>query len=508
MPPTGKIAAVSCPEPPDDPVTRRTPLLAAACGLLFLCPAPLPAAEGVDLEDCRITAGPGYPGIKARCGILLRPLDPADGNSPTIDLHVAVVPALSLEPAPDPFVPVAGGPGQSTIEFYAAQAQAFEDIRRDRDILLLDQRGTGDSAPLDCAVDEDIVAGEIGREETLAATRDCLDALPRDPRFFTTSVAVTDLEALRKALGYSAFNVYGVSYGSRVAQHFARRFPGSVRTLVLDGVVPPGRALGPDIALEAERALAAVFDRCAEDGRCAERFGALADDFAALKARLGDSSVTVELEDPKTGEPSSVELDDVALAGAIRLMSYHPNTIALIPLVVSEAANGNYEPLAAQQVMNADAMAEALSIGMHNAVVCTEDVPFFDVGEETRQALDRSYIGPVLLEALEAICSVWPAGVIDEDLREPLATSIPTLLLSGDADPITPPAYAEEAAVELGSAAHLIGRGQGHGLAPRGCVPGILADFVAAASVAGLETACMARQFAMPFFLDFSGPAP
>jgi len=189
-------------------------------------------------------------------------------------------------------------------------------------------------------------------------------------------------------------------------------------------------------------------------------------------------------------------------------MSYHPNTIALIPLVVSEAANGNYEPLAAQQVMNSDAMADALSMGMHNAVVCTEDVPFFEVGEDTRGALERTYIGPVLLEALEAICSVWPAGVIDEGFREPLETAVPTLLLSGDADPITPPAYAEEAAVELGNAAHLIGRGQGHGLAPRGCVPGILADFVAAASVTALDTGCMARQFAMPFFLDFSGPAP
>lgn len=489
-------------------MTRRTPLLAAACGLLALYPFPLPAAEGIDLEDCRITAGPGYPGIKARCGILLRPLDPADENSPTLDLNVAVVPALSLEPAPDPFVPVAGGPGQSTIEFYAAQVQAFEGIRRDRDILLIDQRGTGDSAPLDCPVDEDVVAGGIGREETLAATRECLDALPHDPRFFTTSVAVTDLEALREALGYSALNLYGVSYGSRVAQHFARRYPGSVRTLVLDGVVPPGRPLGPDIALEAERALAAVFDRCAEDAGCNERFGDLADEFDTLRARLAGSPVPVELEDPKTGEPTSVELDETELAGTIRLMSYHPNTIALIPLVVSEAANGNYAPLAAQQLMNADAMADALSLGMHNAVVCTEDAPFFDVGEDTRRELERSYIGPVLLEALEAICSVWPAGVIDEGFREPLATDIPTLLLSGDADPVTPPAYAEEAAVELGNAAHLIGPGQGHGLAPRGCVPGILADFVASGAVAGLETGCLSRQFAMPFFLDFSGPAP
>ncbi len=484
--------------------------LLAAAGLP---PSPMAAlaaggAAGVHLEDCRISAGPAYPGIKARCGILLRPLDPADETSPTLDLHVAVVPALSLEPEPDPFVPIAGGPGQSTIEFYAAQAAAFEKIRRTRDIVLLDQRGTGASATLDCPVDDDIVAGEISREETIAAARDCLEALPFDPRFFTTSVAVQDLEALRQALGYAAFNVYGVSYGTRVAQHFARRYEAATRTLILDGIVPPQLALGPDIALEAERALNSIFDRCAGSEACRERFPTLAADFDALEARLADAPVEVELADPTSGRPTSLSFGDLELAGAIRLMSYHPNTIALIPLLIAEATAGNFAPLAAQHLMNSEAMADALSLGMHNAVVCTEDVPFFDVDAAGRGDLDKTYIGPLMLEALDAMCSVWPAGVIDEDFKEPLATDRPVLLLSGDADPITPPAYAERAAVDLDSAAHLIGRGQGHGMAPRGCVPDLMASFVADASVADLDTDCLDRQFAMPFFLDFSGPAP
>ncbi|HEX2139345.1 MAG TPA: hypothetical protein VHG33_06505, partial [Woeseiaceae bacterium] len=150
------------------------------------------AAATLDLEDCRISAGAGYPSMKARCGSLVRPIDPADPGSATIELAVAVVPALTLEPEPTPLVPVAGGPGQSTIEFFAAYAGAFEPIRRTRDIVLLDQRGTGDSAPLACGLGEELLEGDQTPERAAEEAQRCLDRLQHDPRYFTTSVAVTD----------------------------------------------------------------------------------------------------------------------------------------------------------------------------------------------------------------------------------------------------------------------------------------------------------------------------
>ncbi len=503
--PAGKLGARPGDRAIPNPALIAAVLLGTVAGLGS---AAEPAADGVELEDCRISAGPGYPGLKARCGILLRPLDPDDDNSPLIDLNVAVIPALTLEPEADAFVPIAGGPGGSTIEFYAAWSGAFENVRRDRDIVLLDQRGTGSSAPLDCELDEDVVAGEYSAEETLAATRECLARLPHDPRYFTTSVAVRDLEALRVALGYAAFNVYGSSYGTRVAQHYARRYPGSTRSVILDGVVPPTLPLGPDIAIEAQRALDAIFARCAESAECAAAFPELETRFAVLKALLEAEPATLELPHPTTGRPVEARFGAPELAGAVRLLSYHPSSIALIPLLVAEAADGNLAPLVAQHLLSSSAMADALSFGMHNAVVCTEDVPFIDVSDETRAELAQTYIGPLMLDALQTICSAWPAGVIDADLREPLEGELPVLLLSGEADPITPPAYAELAAAGLRNAAHLVGRGQGHGLAPRGCVPRLLGEFVASASVAELDTDCLDRQHAMPFFLDFTGPAP
>lgn len=476
--------------------------------LLMLAAASTPASPTLELEDCRISAGPGYPGIKARCGTLLRPLNPAAPESGQLELAVAVVPALDLEPEPDPVVPLAGGPGGSAIQFYAAYSAAFEPLRRDRDILLLDQRGTGSSERMDCPFDDDIVEGQYDDEQTREFTAACLEQLPHDPRFFTTSIAVADLEALRLALDYPSLNLLGTSYGTRVAQHFARRYPDATRTLVLDGVVPPQLPLGPEIATEAQRAIDDILRRCLDDASCGERFPEIDLDFASIRAQLKDAPVQVEIPDPLTGENQSFAFGSNELAAAIRLLAYQPRSVAIMPLLIHEAADGNYVPLAAQFQLTVSSLADALALGMHNAVVCSEDLPFIDRSTIDFAALDASYIGAMQLEALETICSIWPRGPVDTDLVTPLASDIPVLLLSGDADPITPPRYADLAAVELVNARHLIGDRQGHGQIAAGCMPNIVANFVAAADTEALDTACMENTFVMPFFLGFSGPAP
>jgi pimeloyl-ACP methyl ester carboxylesterase len=478
----------------------------SALALLLLC-LPL-AGHALELEDCRISAGPGYPGIKARCGTFLRPLDPTDPDGEQLELRVAVVPALDLNPEPDPLVPLAGGPGGSAIQFYAAYARALEPVRRDRDILLIDQRGTGESEHMDCPIDDDIVEGQYSEEETIEFTRSCLEQLPHDPRFFTTSVAVTDLEALREALGYPALNLLGTSYGSRVAQHFARRYPGSTRTVVIDGVVPPQLPLGPGIALEAQRAIDGIFARCTEDAACSERFPEIDLDFAALRTALEERPALVSLLDPMTGRPTEIRFGKDELAGAVRLLAYQPQSIAILPLVIHEAANGNYVPLAAQFQLTMTSLADALALGMHNSVMCTEDLPFIDHEDIDFEALENTYIGAMQLEALETICSLWPQGPLDDDFNEPLATDIPVLLLSGTSDPITPPAYAEMALVEMTNQVHIANTHQGHGQIAAGCMPDVIAEFVATADPGSLDYSCMERAFVMPFFVDFSGPLP
>ena len=466
------------------------------------------SAQTLELEDCRINAGPGTASMKARCGTMIRPLDP-DGEVPgEIELRVAVVPALNLTPEPDPLVPIAGGPGQGSVQFYTGYSFAFEDVRRNRDILLIDQRGTGESATMDCRFDDDLVEGEYSTELTIEYTKLCLEELPYDPRFFTTSVAVTDIEAVRKALAYPSLNLYGVSYGSRVAQHFARRYPASTRTLVIDGVVPPQISLGPEIATESQKAIDRILARCAGDSACHERFPTVVDDFARIVAEVRAAPIPIEVPHPSSGRPESVDFGEGELAAAVRLLAYHPNSIALLPLLIGEAGKGNYVPLGSQYLMTMIAMTDALSLGMHNAVLCSEDVPFYDASTIDYEGLAASYMSTFQLEALEAICSVWPAGPVDDDFKTPLATALPVLLLSGDADPITPPRYAELAAVDLENSLPLTGQGQGHGQIAVGCTPRLVADFIESADPAAIDAECLKRSFVMPFFLDFSGPNP
>lgn len=421
---------------------------------------------------------------------------------------MVVVPALNLTPEPDPVVPIAGGPGQGSVQFYASYSWAFEDVRRNRDILLIDQRGTGESASMDCEFDDDLVEGEYSTELTIQYTTQCLEQLPYDARFFTTSVAVTDIEAVRIALGYPALNLYGVSYGTRVAQHFARRYPDSTRTIIIDGVVPPQLSLGPEIATESQKAVDNIIARCEQDASCNERFPNVAEDFKSIVAGLREAPMTISVPHPSTGRPEEVVFGAGEFAAAIRLLAYHPNSIALMPLLVHEAGAGNYVPLGSQYMMTMIALLDALSLGMHNAVMCSEDVPFYDRSTIDYDSLAASYMGTFQLDALEAICSVWPAGPVDDDMKQPLASALPVLLLSGDADPITPPRYADLAAVSLTNALHLVGKHQGHGQISVGCTPRLIADFIAAADPGGVDAGCLERSFVMPFFLDFSGPNP
>ena len=480
--------------------------------LLALCGGA--SANSLTLEECRINAGPGFSSIKARCGTLLRPLDPsqglADSDSPTIELRVAVVPALNLQPENDPIVPIAGGPGQGSIDFYSAMEGAFEPLRRNRDILLVDQRGTGGSSRMDCPIDDDtlLFESDVTLEDTVEFINECLGELPHDPRYFTTSVAVTDLEAVRKALGYSALNLYGISYGTRVAQHFARRYPDSTRTVVIDGVVPPQVALGPEIATESQKAVDNILARCAEDDACSEHFPDIEATFARIVAELRDESVEVLVPHPNTGRFETITIGAGQFAGAVRLLAYSPTTIALLPLFIHEAGEGNWAPIAAQFMMTALQMSDAIAMGMHNAIMCTEDIPFLDKATIDYDGIDASYMGSFQMETLEAICTSWPSGPIDPEFKVPVATDLPFLLLSGDADPITPPRYAELAAVDLSNAAHLIGKHQGHGQISVGCTSRVIADFVETADPGAIDTDCMERNFVMPFYLDFSGPAP
>jgi pimeloyl-ACP methyl ester carboxylesterase len=488
-------------------MTINSLLAGPTVALVLLVIGCVDAEAALQESPCRLLQE-SLPAAFGRCASLEVPENYDQPGGRQLTLFVARIPALTANPAPDPLVLINGGPGGSAVDLYLQTAGAFEPIRRDRDILLLDQRGTGRSlSGLDCELPEDFELVTSTPEEIRTTVNSCIAEFDYDPQFFTTSVAVRDLETLRTALDIEHWNIYGVSYGTRVAQHYLRRYGDHVRTMILDGVVPAELALGPGIASDAQSALNAIFARCNQAPGCGERFANLAEHFAELRARFSGESVEVVLNDPVTGEPKSVVLDESHLQGVVRLMSYNDATVALLPLVIESAYMGNYLPLAAQAELQIQAVEDSIGFAMHNSVVCTEDAPRFPSENDADAAL--LYLGTTVVDGLRAICESWPAGFIDEDFAAPVVSSRPVLLMSGEHDPVTPPDYAERV-IEAGlrNARHLIGRGQGHGQASVGCVPRLMREFVEDSDPQALDGACLVDEPPMPFFLSFQGPNP
>lgn len=462
----------------------------------------------LELAPCTLTAGEGRQEESAKCGTLAVALDPDDAAAGSIELFVAVVAALSEDVAADPLVVIAGGPGDAATRFYVRVADALAQIRRSRDIVLVDQRGTGKSEPLHCENIRKLgPLADIGADvdKVIDMTIDCLAALQGDPRFFTTSLAVGDLDRVREALGYERLNLYGVSYGSRVAQHYLRRFPQRTRSVVLDGVVPPVVALGPDTAIAGQAALDDLFERCAGDTACRSAFPDLRDDFYAVLDRLEGQPARVTFAHPRTGAPEEFDLDRLAMAGVVRLLMYSPATASVLPVLIDAAHAGDYGPLAAQAYVVAAGF-EELAMGLNYAVICSEDLPF--VGEIDLAAQRETYMGAAFMHILSRVCERWPRGAMDADFREPVVSDVPVLFLSGEYDPITPPRYVPLAAQRLSNYAELLGRGQGHGMIAVRCAQRVMAAFIDDPNPGALDLGCAERIRPFPLFTSPLGPAP
>lgn len=467
-----------------------------------------PAAGEETFEPCLLDAGRQIPAVKAQCRFLSVPENWAKPEGKTIELRVARVAAKkSSEAVADPILFLAGGPGQAALEAYPLLAAAFESINETRDVVLIDQRGTGESTPLDCQIDSswDLLESEADIDWE-GYVKGCLAGISADPRHFTTVDAIADFEHVRETLGYEKYNLVGVSYGTRAALTYVSRHPESIRSVIIDGVVPSQEALGYSHAINLENALATTFSRCAANAECNQKFPDLANKLKVLLERLAYSSEVIQLRHPTTGEAMTLEVSDQILAVAIRILSYSPTTVALLPLLIHDAAeNDNLQPLAAQAIMAVESISDQLSRGMELSVLCSEDEPYFDTGSYSGE---DTVLGRSLLDGISAQCEFWPHKPAPANFKAPTSSDLPTLLLSGELDPVTPPRFATIAAETLSNSLHIVAPGQGHNVIHQGCIPELVQQFLDDASVSDLDPECVDSLGPEPFFTSFSGPEP
>lgn len=473
----------------------------------------LSAGAGADADARRAQAGLTacrLPGVRdARCGTLEVWEDPGAGRGRKIALRVAVIPAIDRFPEPDPLVILVGGPGQAATEVGPLMLPALERIHRERDVVLVDQRGTGSSNPLDCDPEDDSPAGELRElfrvDLDLERLADCRSKWDADPALYTTPIAMDDLDDVRAWLGYERVNLWGGSYGTRAALIYLRRHPEHVRSVILDGVAPVSMKLPLFMARDGQRALDRVFADCDADAGCKATYPDLHAQLVALLDGLAETPAHVEVEHPRTGEPVRLEIQRDAVAGILRGALYAPETAALVPTVIERAHDGDFQPLAALALTGA--LSDTMSIGMFLSVVCAEDIPQLEAGEGAR-ASAGTFLGTTMLDAVVEACEDWPTGEIPDGYADPVASEVPVLVLSGELDPATPPGWGERAAETLSNAEHVIVPGIGHGAWNRACVPDVMADFVAAGTAQGVDTSCTQRLHRPPFFVSFAGPPP
>ena len=454
------------------------------------------------LEPCDIgKRGSGIPTLRAYCTGLEVPEDHAAPAGRRIRLRIAVVRAEAARAEPDLVTFLDGGPGGAATEDYPAIAGAFEPLRKQRAVLLVDQRGTGGSNALDCGDD---ASRSVAR--AVESLRSCVLRLASRaaPQYYATGDAVEDLEAVRRALGDPLLDLIGVSYGTRMAQQYARRYPKAVRAVVLDSAVPNGLALGSEHAKNLEAALQSLFARCRTEHACAARYGDPYQTLQRLQARLRSHPQQLTLRDPYTFRVQQQTVDEGTLAQLARLYAYSPLTAALLPYVLQEADAGRYEPLLGQAQVVVGDVSDSLTGGMALSVTCAEDADRLRVNPGDAGTVMGNGLTAWLLTA----CAVWPHGARPADFGAPLAGPLPVLVLAGEHDPVTPGRYGREIVRTLPRARLLELKGQGHGLLPVGCVPRLLDEFLRTLDAQHFDAKCLDMLAQIPFFIDANGSNP
>ncbi|MDM4768464.1 alpha/beta hydrolase [Pelomonas sp. SE-A7] len=494
---------MSQPSPNRDRVRR-----ALAAGTLLALSAWAQAADSkpaAPTQPCRLSGLPS----ELQCGTVKRPLDPAKPDGVQIDVHFVVLPALARNKLPDPVLFLAGGPGQSSINVASGVLSRLGRLNNRRDLVFVDQRGTGKSAPLECPDPGRRPLAELSdparQLKELEQCREQLQKLPYgDLRFFTTTIAMQDVDAVRQALGTDRWNVIGGSYGTRAALELQRQFPQTIRRLLIDGLAPPDMILPASFSTDTQAASDALFEACEKEAACHKAFPKLREQWAEL---LKSVPRMVTAANPVTGRPERFELARRTLLSAMRGPLYSPAQASALPAAIAAAAEGRFEGLIGLSAGGTPRKGMGLATGMHFSVVCAEDVPRLAARTDKPGADYADSDAQFYLSG----CKNWPRGEVPEAFYSIPKAQAPVLLMSGAIDPVTPPRHGERVAKALGDKAlHLVVPATGHGVMGLACMRDVVFRFIDAkqdAEALKVDTSCAAKMPRPTFFLPIPDAA-
>lgn len=425
-----------------------------------------------------------------------------------IALNILVIPAISSKPAADPVFVLAGGPGQAAVSVVKAIGNYLVKLNQDRDLVFIDQRGTGESNPLNCnsPAGKDEMGRYFAEGVNVENLRECRAQLERNANLtmYTSAIAMDDLDEARAALGYEKINLFGGSYGTYAGFVYMRQHPERVRTAILEGVTPIEAKIILPFAKGVEHSLERMFTDCAADKDCNSAFPTLRNELKEVAAKLAKQPATFETTNLITGKRESVTLSRNVFADQVRMMLYIPLYWRWLPLLIHEANANNFGPFASIAHANIAGLTGQLAGGMSLSVLCAEDVPFI-TEEEIRSHTAGTFYGDYRARTSSRACEQWPKAKVAASFTDPVKSDLPILMITGDLDPVAPPWLAAGAARLLPNSRHISIPNTGHHFRFE-CIDNLFVEFLSKGSAKGLDGSCVKEIDRPPFVTKLPPP--
>ena len=452
----------------------------------------------IQLTPC----GPADNSANVRCGQYEVFENRAAKAGRKIKLNIVVLPALTTQPAPDPVFFISGGPGQGAPGAARdGSAGWMQRLRRERDLVFVDQRGTGQSHQLECDLygDDAQVQNYFNDLFPVDKVRACRKELEKsaDLKLYTTPIAMDDLDEVRGALGYAKINLQGGSYGTLAALQYLRQHPEHVRSVVLAGAITPAAKMPLHFAKGAHDAMEKLIADCAVDETCRTAFPKLKTEFAAVLARFDKGAVSFEMAHPVSKTRQRVSLSRGVFVERLRLMLYNLPAASLVPLLIHSAAQGDFAPFGTMALARTRGAAESLAMGMYLTVTCSEFAAAI-TEDEIKRETSGTFLGDYRTRNHLQACQAWPRANIPAGYYTAVKSDVPVLILSGELDPATPLHFGQGAAQSLSHSRQVLIRNEAHGYGSP-CLRNLVAEFITKGSAKELDTACVALLRRPPF---------